>query len=273
MGLKRKIKSLFLKFQKTVKEPVYIPVMCGNILNGKTILITGGTGGIGKAIAESCVKNGAKVIIAARNIDKLQGIAQELNAIPYELDISNVNEMKDALIQLMKEQKINVLINCAGIHSGDIFLYTAEKDFDNTIEVNLKGTYFLSQVFSNYLISEGIGGNILNISSVSGMRPAISPYMVSKWGVQGLTQGMAKKLIKYGIVVNAIAPGPVATEMLKLDGSNLNYAGSPAGRYLDPAEIANLAVFMISDMGRMIVGDTVYATGGCGNLTYDDIAY
>ena len=97
--------------------------------------------------------------------------------------------------------------------------------------------------------------------------------MVSKWGVTGLTEGMAKKLIKYGIVVNGIAPGPVATEMLGLDGLNLDYDNAPAGRYSDPVEIANLAVFMISGMGRMIVGDTVYVSGGCGNLTFDDIEY
>lgn len=128
-------------------------------------------------------------------------------------------------------------------------------------------------MFSKYLIERKIQGNILNISSVSGIRPAINPYMLSKRAIIGLTEGMAKKLIKYGIVVNGIAPGPVSTGMLNLDGSDLSNNNAPSGRYSEPVEVANLAVFLISDMARNIVGDTVYITGGCGNLTVDDIQY
>lgn len=273
MGMKSKLKRMLGGLKKTVKEPVYIPILSGKILEGKTVLITGGTGGIGMAIAKRCVENGARVIIAGRNPDKLEKVLTKIDAIPFVLDIQDVVNMKSALNKLTEQCKIDALINNAGLQAGSSFGSTEEIDFDKILGTNLKGTYFFSQVFSNYLIKNGIKGNILNISSASGNRPAISPYMVSKWGIMGLTEGMAKRLIRYGIVVNGIAPGPVATEMLGLDGKDLNYEKAPSGRYADPIEIANLAVFMISDMGRMIVGDTVYISGGCGNLTFDDISY
>lgn len=276
MEVKNGIHRILKKMKKVVKEPVYIPVLEGKILSGKTILITGATGGIGRAIAKRCVENGAVVIIAGRSQEKVSTIVDSLNnTIPFIVDIQNTERMKQAFLELVEDKKLKIdtLINCAGLQAGGIFGNTDLAGFDKTINTNLKGTYFLSQIFSNYLIENDIKGNILNISSVSGCRPAISPYMVSKWGITGLTEGMAKKLIKYGIVVNGIAPGPVTTEMIGLDGSNLDYDKAPAGRYSDTIEIANLAVFMISSMGRMIVGDTVYISGGCGNLTFDDIEY
>lgn len=276
MGVKNGIHRILKKMKKVVKEPVYIPVLEGKILSGKTVLITGATGGIGRAIAKRCVENGAVVIIAGRSQEKVSIIVNSLNnTLPFIVDIQDTERMKQAFLELVEDKKLKIdtLINCAGLQAGGIFGNTDLVGFDKTINTNLKGTYFLSQIFSNYLIENDIKGNILNISSVSGCRPAISPYMVSKWGITGLTEGMAKKLIKYGIVVNGIAPGPVATEMIGLDGSNLDYDNAPAGRYSDPIEIANLAVFMISSMGRMIVGDTVYISGGCGNLTFDDIEY
>ena len=276
MEVKNGIHRILKKMKKVVKEPVYIPVLEGKILSGKTILITGATGGIGRAIAKRCVENGAVVIIAGRSQEKVSTIVDSLNnTIPFIVDIQNTERMKQAFLELVEDKKLKIdtLINCAGLQAGGIFGNTDLAGFDKTINTNLKGTYFLSQIFSNYLIENDIKGNILNISSVSGCRPAISPYMVSKWGITGLTEGMAKKLIKYGIVVNGIAPGPVTTEMIGLDGSNLDYDKAPAGRYSDTIEIANLAVYMISSMGRMIVGDTVYISGGCGNLTFDDIEY
>lgn len=272
------LKKFLNKFRIKVKEPVYIPVMNGNILRGKTVLITGGTGGIGLSIAQRCINNGAKVIITGRSQKKLDTSLKFLDgeAFGFVLDVRVVSDdMKTNFLQFVDKQKLTIdtLINCAGLQAGVAFGNTKEEDYDKTLDTNLKGTYFFSQIFSNYLIENKVQGNILNISSVSGIRPAISPYMISKWGIQGLTKGMAKKLIPYGIVVNGIAPGPVATEMLGLDGKNLDYSRAPVGRYSDPIEVANLAVFMISSMGRMIVGDTVYITGGCGNLTVDDIKY
>ena len=289
MGIKSKAKNiqraLFDGLKKEVKIPVYVPIAYGDCLKKRTILITGGTSGIGYSIALQCVRNGADVVITGRSIEKLnsakQRLVQELNCERNRISILRMDQKEIPIFKnmilnacnLVSAKKIDTLVNNAGVSVGASIGATNEHDFMEIIETNLKGTYFLTQEFVNYLIENNVHGNILNISSVSGIRPAISPYMISKWGINGLTAGLAKKYISYGIVVNGIAPGPTATEMLKKDGTDLNYRNSPAGRFIDPIEIANLAVFLISEFGRMIVGDTVYMTGGCGNLTLDDINY
>lgn len=277
------LKRVLKRMRRIEKIPVYIPTMYSSILEGKTVLITGGAGGIGAAIAGVCASNGACVVISGRNEKKLNEMANEIRkkvkdskveVLPFDVqDASKFRYAINALEQKGTISRIDVLINNAGISKGKALGGTSEEDYNQTMDVNLKGTYFMSQEFSNYLIDRGIPGNILNISSVSGVRPAISPYMISKWGITGLTRGLAKKLIPYDIVVNGIAPGPTTTDMLGLKNCELNYDKSPAGRYVTPTEVANLAVFLISDMGRMIVGETVCISGGCGNLTVDDIDY
>lgn len=276
-------KSLSSSF-RVDKGSVNIPLLSGGFLKGKTVLVTGGNRGIGYAIAEACLRNEAHVIIAGRNIQKLELSRQKLIESGFDnsclniiqIDISKVGTFNAAIndaAQNTATGKIDILVNNAGAGGGKSIGATAETDFDFVLDTNLKGTYFMCQEFANYLIANQINGSILNISSVSGIRPAISPYMLSKWGITGLTKGLAKKLIAYGIVVNGIAPGPTATEMLHLDGSDLAYSRAPAGRYCAPAEVANLAAFLISDMGRMIVGETIVISGGCGNLTVDDMRY
>lgn len=281
----RLLKKISGMLKKEVKYPVYIPVLQGEMLKDKWVLITGGSGGIGREIAKSCIRNGASVIVTGRDLSKLDNAVKEIKEIglkesqqiiPMQFDLQNASELRRKIAEVTEKysiEKIDALVNNAGISLGRTIGNTAEEDFDKVLDTNLKGTYFMAQEFSNYLIENKIAGNILNISSVSGIRPAVTPYMISKWGIQGLTEGLAKKLAKYNITVNAIAPGPTATEMLKLTGDDLDYSKSPAGRFVDPSEVANLAVFMISDMAKMIIGDTVFITGGCGNLTLDDINY
>lgn len=280
MSLKSKIKKIF-KFKKNVVTPVYIPCILGDLLKNKTVLITGGSSGIGYAIAESCVKCGANVIICGRNEMKLESAAAKLvrNASgtisTFCLDISRDVESLDItdVMAKTKVDRIDAFVNNAGVGSTKTLGDTSISEWDNVMQTNLKGTYFLLEKMANYFVSNGIKGNILNISSVSGGRPAISPYMISKCGINGLTKGAAKKYIKYGVVVNAIAPGPTATDMINASDSNLDYERCPAGRYVTPAEVANIAVILISEMGRMIVGETIAISGGCGTLTYDDIKY
>ena len=124
------------------------------------------------------------------------------------------------------------------------------------------------------MVKNEIKGNILNIASASSLRPAISPYTISKWGVRGLTLGMAKALAPYGIVVNGLAPGPTATPMLmKDDCDGIEHYGIPNQRYTTPEEVANFSVILVSSLSRSIIGDLIYMTGGAGNLTIDDIEY
>lgn len=148
-----------------------------------------------------------------------------------------------------------------------------EEVYDAVLDTNLKGTFFLSQFVGKYMKENNIKGNILNIASSSSLRPAVSAYTLSKWGVRGLTLGLAKALAPYGITVNGLAPGPTATPMLMKDTSNITNNRIPLGRYVKPEEIANMAVFLVSEMGRSIIGDIVYMTGGAGVVTYEDMGY
>ena len=164
-------------------------------------------------------------------------------------------------------------MNNAGVQGAE-FPNATEDYYDIAMDTNLKACFFLSQLFGNYMVKQGIKGNILNVCSSSSLRPAISAYTISKWGLRGLTLGLAKSLIPHGIVVNGIAPGATATPMLnKTNADDITYPYSPLGRLIMPEEIANMAVFLVSETGRSIVGDIIYMTGGMGVITYDDINY
>ena len=254
-----------------------------NLLNGRTALITGGTSGIGKAISKAFLKAGANVIITGRDLQRTENVAEELygevkKGKIYAIDINNqdVESFETKFLEVLNligDSKIDILVNNAGVNGGPFF-GGSEDEYDMVLDTNLKGTFFLSRIVSSYMIENHINGNILNLASSSSIRPANSAYAISKWGIKGLTLGLAKLLIKHNIVVNGIAPGPTATPMLMKDGDNsISLPQNPSGRYVMPEEIANLAVILVSSMGRMVVGDIIYVTGGAGVITYDDVNY
>lgn len=274
--IKHKLKNIF-----SIKIPVKNPILYGELLKGRCALITGGTSGIGFAIAEAFLRNKADVVITGRNQLKIDTAVNNLKkAFPEQkisgvlLDNCNISKMKDSfqnVLLLEQEKKIDILVNNAGVINKTFFGNTLENDFDLVIATDLKGPYFLSELFANYLKENKIEGNILNVSSSSAIRPASNSYGLAKWGLRGMTLGLAKHLSGYGIVVNAIAPGPTATTMLLNDNEkSISRPSSPSERYATPEEIANMSVVLVSDLGRMINGDTVYITGGCGLLTFDD---
>lgn len=285
MGLaskaKRYIKHISLKVEK-----VDNPVLYGSLLEGRTALVTGGTSGIGLAIAEAFTRNGASVVVTGRSRARVDaaaetigsGAAADLGVAGIVLDSSTDEQAAfDAALEEAEAavgRPLDILVNNAGVIAGGSMPNCSMDGFNLTIDTNLRGAYFLSQSFARRLVGAGRKGNILNVCSSSSLRPAISPYTVSKWGLRGLTLGLAKILAPRGVVVNGIAPGPTATPMLMPDGDdNLVHPGVPTGRYATPEEIANMAVILVSDLSRMVVGDIVYMTGGCGNLTYDDMSY
>lgn len=257
------------------------------LLKGRVALITGGTSGIGFHMAKAFLRSGAVVIITGRNEERLQQAYSELNETgQYEnclfslvMDNMNVDSFQECFHTALNQVRsrgfsyIDILVNNAGVLGASMPNAKAE-DFDKVISTNLKGVFFLSQLFGKYLKENNICGNILNVGSSSSLRPATSAYTLSKWGIRGLTLGLAKTLAPYGITVNGIAPGPTATPMLIGDDLNrITLNNSPIGRYILPEEIANMAVVLVSPMGRSIVGDMVYMTGGAGTITYDDIEY
>lgn len=254
------------------------------LLLGRVALITGGTSGIGYEIAKAFSNAGASVIITGRNHERVANAVKSLRKqscvgggiLGIEMDVRNTAELKARFVEAekMADRPIDILVNNAGV-LGCNFSDGSETDYDAILDTNLKGVFFLSQLVAHYMKERQIKGNILNVASSSSLRPASSAYTVSKWGIRGLTLGMAKLLSPYDIVVNGIAPGPTATPMLMPGGVNedISFNTNPTGRYALPEEIANMAVVLVSNMGRMVVGDIVYMTGGAGLITFDDVNY
>ena len=274
--IKKAIRSVIMLFKEEKKIPIPSPINAPELLKDKVALITGGSGGIGLAMAESFLKSGAKVIIAGTNEEKLRSCCEKIggggvNLSNIVIDVKDVESMPGKVktaAAMSPENRIDILVNSAGVVSHSDFLDMSEQEYDNIMDINAKGTFFMSQATAKYMIENRIKGHILNVTSSSALRPAWTPYQMSKWAVRGLTLGTADKLLPYGIVVNAIAPGPTATPMLgKNEGDNIYHPTTPAKRYAMPSEIAALATFMVSDMGDMIVGDTFYMTGGSGTIT------
>ncbi len=260
------------RFRTTKKIPIVTSVPNSLLLSYKVALISGGTGGIGRAIAQRFLADGCKVILIGSNPGSIEKSLQLLNSdnvAGLSIDMANVNcfESKvDEAVNIFGH--IDILVNCAGLNDSSSFLEVTEETYDRVMNVNTKGLYFLTQNVAKYMIKNKIEGHILNISSASALRPAATPYTISKNAVASMTKGFADALVKYGITVNGIGPGPVATEMVGVtDTSDISHKTCPAGRYAMPEEIANLAEYMVSTQGNLIIGETVYITGGSGTIS------
>ena len=266
-GIKNSLKSAL--FQKIIRrEPVIITDVENNLLKDKTAIVTGGNSGIGYAIAKKFIESGAKVTILARNPEKTKSVAQELQCDYLIADVTDTENLIVKVSQYINDKRIEILVNSAGILDKEPMLAKTPKGYDAVMNTNLKAAYFMTQTIANHMLKNGIKGHILNISSSSSKRPGWGPYQLSKHGLNAMTEGFAMHLAPNGITVNGIAPGITATPMQdgNLVKGSLTY-DNPMRRAQTPEEIANLAVFMVSDLGNSIIGDTVLMTGGSGNLS------
>lgn len=289
MGIKKYLKRgiKYILHGQPIKK-VYAQVSYlspSDMLEGRTALITGGTSGIGFEIAKAFINAGATCIITGRKEEKVidacakidNDVSKKGHIYGLAWDVTDVEgnpQRFNKALELVKGEQIDILVNNAGLVGGEIKDCTEEK-YDSILDTNLKGSFFMAQLVARYMKENGIRGNILNIGSSSSLRPATSAYTVTKWGIRGLTKGLAKILSPYGITVNAIAPGPTATPMLMPNGvkDDISFPTNPLGRFIMPGEIANMAVFLVSNMGRSIIGDMIFMTGGSGVVTYDDVHY
>lgn len=245
-------------------------------------LLPGGTSGIGYYLAKAFINSGATVIITGRSADRnakaVASLYEQTSAGDGKIhsivcDNENCHEFPELIEKAfaLSGKPISILVNNAGI-AGSSFNTTTPDDFDAVMRTNLRSTFFLSKEVAKHMVHHGCRGNILNIASASSLRPANSPYILSKWGVRALTAGLAKTLSPHGIVVNGIAPGPTATGMIKMkDQNDLSAPSLPGGRLTHPEEVASMAVILVSDMSRTVIGDIVYMTGGAGIITQDDM--
>ena len=269
MNVKYIIKRLL---PKPVTTPVMILPKSGEELKDKVALIAGGSGGIGLAIAKAYLSAGAKVVIAGTSCTKLRAICDSINSdkIRYiKLNYGDPTEFLGKVDEAVSYWgKIDIFVSSIGIHVDreDLdFLNTTIEEYDSIMGINLRGTYFMCQAIAKYMIKTDIKGHILLVSSQSALEPSWSPYRLSKLGIDGITRGMAQRLLKYDIVVNAIGPGPTATTMQKnYNGKSIYTPLNPIERFTMPEEVAQYALLLVSDLGNTIVGQTIYMSGGRG---------
>lgn len=282
MNLKGTIKSILNLFRPVKKTYAQIVQLApSELLRDKTALITGGTSGIGFEIAKAYINAGATVVITGRNREKLLAAEKLLNqsgkgkCYSIQLDNTKIDSFKskfEEALTLLEGKPLNILVNNAGVLGCHISNGT-EDEYNAVLDTNLKGVFFLSQIVGHYFKDNNIQGNILNIASSSSLRPAASAYTLSKWGIRGLTIGLAKTFAPFGVTVNGLAPGQTATPMLRREDGDLYSDSVPLKRMDHPCEIANMAVILVSDMGRSIMGDIIYMTGGAGVFSNDDMNY
>ncbi len=268
-----KLKKIIFATVDLFKRKRIVPITCTvgleNEFNGRVALISGGTGGIGLSIARRLIESGCKVIITGTNEIKLKDLQKELgeNASSLKLDYSNPDDFEDIIIKGSQIYGgIDIFINSVGVHTENVdFWNMTSTEFDRVMSINLKGSFFACQAMGKYMKENGIKGNILLISSSRGSEPVWSPYGISKWGLKGMTEGLAQLLLPYGIIVNAIAPGSTATSLIGVkEEDNIYSIENKAGRYVMPDEVASLAKLLVSDAGRMIVGEMVHISAGRG---------
>ena len=228
------------------------------MLKNKKILITGATGGIGKAIAFLFAKNNAELFLTGRNIKKLEKLKSQILRLYkvkisiYVFDISNYDEIKNAFKNIfLKTKNIDVLINNAGILKDNFIGMISNRDINNLINTNLIGPINFTQLVSKIIVKKN--SSIINISSIVGKSGNSGQvlYSSSKSGLLGFTLSAAKELASKGIRVNAIAPGLIKTKMLKniphkkcleiLSSIQMNRIGKPI-------DVANVALFLSSDL-------------------------
>ena len=241
-------------------------------LSNKIAVITGASQGIGRSIAIEIANCGAKVILTARNKEKLQNVKDLIinsghDAEIFCCDISNLSECFDLINYTSKTWgAINILVNNAGITKDKILIKMSENEWDNVINTNLKGCFnMIKAAYKPMLKSKW--GRIINIGSVIGQigNSGQSNYSASKAGIIGLTKSMAKELGARNITVNSVAPGYVKTDMTENLTNELKQQmliSIPLKRFAEPEDISNIVCFLASDYAEYITGQTFNVDGG-----------
>ena len=244
-----------------------------NLLDGKTAIITGGSRGIGKAIVEIFVKQGANVAFTySSSSDAAKAIENKLSTKnvkvkSYKSDASSFEEAQLLAASVLEEfGSIDILVNNAGITKDNLLMRMSEEDFDRVIQVNLKSVFNMTKAVQRTMLKQR-KGSIINMSSVIGVKgnAGQSNYAASKAGIIGFTKSMAIELGSRNIRSNAIAPGFIVTEMTEELGEETikqYFDAIPLKRGGSPEEIANTCVFLGSDMSSYLTGQVLNVDGG-----------
>ncbi|MEI1252036.1 L-iditol 2-dehydrogenase [Rhizobium aouanii] len=250
-------------------------------LSGKVALVTGGASGIGKAVCERFAAEGARVVVADLDGERCARVAEAigLDVWGVALDVTSQDSIEEAVrFTISTAGQIDILVNAAGIYDVESILEISRERTARVFQVNIEGLIFMTQAVARHMVERGEGGRIINFSSQAGRRgegPAVA-YCASKAAVISITQSCALELIRYGINVNAIAPGIVDTPMWDVVDAKLGSreglkpgdvkrrvaAAVPAGRFGAPQEQAAMAAFLAGPDAAYIVAQCYNVDGG-----------
>jgi len=242
-------------------------------LDGKTVLVTGASSGIGKHCATFLAQSGAKLAIASRRIDKLQSVVEDITQLggqakAFELDVTNQKSVMRCFDELVDWSLPTIVINNAGMSVNRKLLDQTEEDWDRVIDTNLKGCWLVATEAARRLAAANTPGNIVNIASILGERVigGVAPYVISKAGVVQLTKVMALELARHQIRVNALLPGYVITDLnrdfLQSEAGQKILARIPSRRFNNLEDLNGPLLLLASDASKAMTGATIAVDGG-----------
>ena len=243
------------------------------MLKGKNVIVTGATRGIGREIALTLAQNGANIAMNYRNLNsEVEDLINEIksfgvDALAIKCDVSSTNEVENFVKEVKAHYNtIDVLVNNAGITKDGLILRMKEEDFDDVLDVNLKGTFNTTKSISSIMVRQKYG-KIINISSVVGIAGNAGQcnYAASKAGVIGFAKSVARELASRNINVNVVAPGYINTDMTKNLPDKVKeeiIKSIPMKKIGNPKEVANLVLFLSSNLSDYITGQVINVDGG-----------